>query len=256
MKLELDGVTCRYGKKTVVHELSLSLVTGEILALFGPNGAGKTSLFKTVLGLMSPAAGKILINGKSLERYSPGRRAGFIAYVPQSRQTAFPYRVDEVVLMGRFASPGKNDRDAVRRALEELEIGRLADHIYTRLSGGEQQMVLLARALAQETDFLIMDEPLSHLDYGKQHDFLGRMKTLAQGGRGILFTTHSPDHVLLCAHRAALMREGRLVSQGATDRVMTPENMKMLYAMETIIGEATESTPPYCLPLSGKRRNI
>ncbi len=254
MILALKDVSCGYGEKNVVNRVSFSLSKGQALCLFGPNGAGKSTLFKAVLGLIPCREGEISLNGMPLERFTPGERARHLGYVPQTRQAAFPFTVEEVVLMGRisrmgrFAGPGREDRKAAAAALEEMGIASLAGRIYTRLSGGEQQAVLLARALAQDTEFLIMDEPLSHLDYGRQTDMISRVIRLKGKGKGILFTTHSPNHVLQSGADTVIIREGEILARGGADEVISPDNLKKLYGMDTEVKEGSGHTPPYCVP--------
>ncbi|HAK45586.1 MAG TPA: iron ABC transporter ATP-binding protein, partial [Spirochaeta sp.] len=190
MKLEMKKFSCGYGSKPVVSKINLSVKTGEVLCLLGPNGAGKTSLFKTMIGLLKPLSGSISFDGRDLDGMRAAEKARLIAWVPQSHDAAFPFSVIDVVLMGRtcfvgnFSSPKTSDYNIAVDALETLGIEHLRDEEYTRISGGEQQLVLIARALAQRADFLIMDEPTSNLDYGNQMRVLLRIKQLAAGGRG------------------------------------------------------------------------
>ena len=172
--LEVSGLAFGYGRRRVGAGLDLTVRAGEVLCLLGPNGGGKTTLFKTLLGLLPPLAGAIRLDGEDVARWSRRRLAARLGYVPQAQGATFPFRVSDVVLMGRasrlgpFASPGPADRAIAARALASLEIAHLAERAYTEISGGERQMVLIARALAGEPRILVMDEPTASLDFGNQ----------------------------------------------------------------------------------------
>lgn len=156
MLLELKSVSCGYGEKSIFQDISFSVARGETLCLLGPNGVGKTTLFKTILGLLPPLAGEILLSGENISAWTVEERARRIAYVPQVHTPPFPFTVHDVVVMGRAAHigrlgiPGKKDRRIADDAIEMLGIGHLAQKIYTKISGGERQLVLLARAIAQQ----------------------------------------------------------------------------------------------------------
>ena len=188
MKLELCGVDCGYRDRTVLRGLSFTVSSSEIVCLLGPNGVGKTTLFKTVLGFLKLQGGKILADGEDVRTWSRKKYARTIGYVPQSHTPPFPFTVFDVVAMGRtayldaFASPSQKDLDIAEEALEALEITHLRDRIYTEISGGERQMVLIARALAQQPRLLVMDEPTSNLDFGNQMRVLAQIKRLAEKG--------------------------------------------------------------------------
>lgn len=172
MLLELTNVACGYGAVPLFQNISFTVARGETLCLLGPNGVGKTTLFKTILGLLPPAAGIIRMEGKDIARWGAEERARHIAYVPQTHTPPFPFTVRDVVLMGRAARigrlgvPGKRDCTAAAEAMGLLGITHLAEKVYTKTSGGERQLVLLARALAQEPELLCMDEPTASLDFG------------------------------------------------------------------------------------------
>ena len=178
MILELRGLSCGYGRRKVLSDVNLS-VAGENLCLLGPNGVGKTTLFRTILGAIEPMGGEVLVDGKSIVAQSRRQRARLMAYVPQAHTAPFPFHVIDVVLTGRTAhisltsAPSRHDEEVARAALERMGIADLDDRPYTELSGGERQLVLIARALAQEPRVLIMDEPSSHLDFGNQARLLG-----------------------------------------------------------------------------------
>ena len=165
MMLEGHGLTIGYPDRIVGVGLDVKLAKGEVLALLGPNGGGKTTLLKTLLGLLAPKAGEVRLDGHALSARSIRERARLIAYVPQTHVATFAFPVAAVVLMGRtahgnlFHRPTAKDREVTAAVLEQLGIARLAERPYTMISGGERQLVLLARALAQEPQFIVLDEP-------------------------------------------------------------------------------------------------
>ena len=174
MKLEGQNLSIGYRDRLVGSGLDVGLRTGEVLALLGPNGGGKTTLLKTMLGLLAPRAGEVHLGDRSLASYSSRERARLLAYVPQSHAATFAFTVETGVLMGRsahgnlFSRPAAADRAVVARMLERFGIAHLAHRPYTMISGGERQLALLARALAQEPQFVVLDEPTASLDFGNQ----------------------------------------------------------------------------------------
>ncbi|MCF0120991.1 MAG: ABC transporter ATP-binding protein, partial [Oscillospiraceae bacterium] len=185
--------------RPVLKDISLELEHGGIACLLGPNGTGKTTLLRCLLGLNKPKKGEILLDGQNLEQVPMRKRASLMAYVPQSSSIAFAYDVREIVMMGRVShlAPGAShteaDKKAVMECLEKLQIADLAERRFMELSGGERQMVLVARAMAQQARYLIMDEPTANLDYSNQIKILRTIKELAKSGYGVLMTSHYPD---------------------------------------------------------------
>jgi iron complex transport system ATP-binding protein len=229
------GLTIGYRDRVVGRGLDVSLAQSEVLALLGPNGSGKTTLLKTLLGILAPLAGAALIDGRPISSYAASARARRIAYVPQSHVPTFGFTVETVVLMGRtahgslFSAPSAADRQVANRALERFGIAALKERPYTMISGGERQLVLLARALAQEPQFIVLDEPTASLDFGNQGKVMREMRALAAAGHGVLFTTHDPNHALRAADRAFLIREGECVAEGAVRDVLTRARLESLY---------------------------
>jgi len=244
--IKLEKVSCGYGSREVVSQFSAAVAAGDVFCLLGPNGIGKTTLFKTILGLLPSRGGHLSLDGRDLTRMSAQERARLIGYVPQAHVPPFAFSVFDVVLMGRtahlgtFGRPGRRDRRAAEDSLERLGIGFLRDRVYTQLSGGERQMVLIARALTQEPAFLMMDEPTSNLDFGNQARVLQNIRRLAGEGLGVIITTHFPDHVFQCGNRVALMRPGRPHLVGEVDEVMTEENLQSAYGVPVAIVAAAD----------------
>jgi len=226
-----------YLGKTVLHDANLELAPGQVLSLLGANGAGKSTLLRIILGLLAPQNGEVRLGGRLLRGYPRRELAGHLAYVPQVHATPFPYSVREVVLMGRlpatgmFAAPSRQDRTIAEQALARLGIGHLAERAYTEISGGERQMALIARALAQGSRLLILDEPATGLDYGNQIALLDLLRSLAADGYGILKTTHHPDHVLASSDRVAILKDGHIIANGPPEEVMSGALLSDLYGV-------------------------
>jgi iron complex transport system ATP-binding protein len=241
MNLEARALAFGYPGKPVGHGVDLTVAPGDALCLLGPNGAGKTTLFKTLLGLLPPLGGEIRIGGAPLKRLSRREIAQRIAYIPQAHTPPFPFAVRDVVLMGRtarlgpFESPGRADRDAAERALDLLGIAALAYADYTRISGGQRQLALIARALAQETPLLVMDEPTASLDFGNQALVLRQIRRLVDRGFGLVLSTHDPDHAFACATRVMLLHDGGALAEGTPEDVLTPDHMRRLYGVTVTI---------------------
>ncbi len=239
--LEFHNTRMGYNGKTVLKEVNFSMSSGEIICILGPNGVGKTTLFKTILGFIPPISGEISLNGKNITDFSPKEFARMVAYVPQSHAIPFPYKVKDIVLFGRtvhmgmFQTPGRKDKRIALEAMELLEIRHLADRSFTELSGGERQMVIFARALAQEARFIILDEPTSNLDYGNQVRVIRKVNELKKQSVGILMATHSPDHALMVASRVIMINEGKLYKSGDPITTITAENLKNIYGIEVSV---------------------
>src|SRR5262245_12442784 len=235
MMLEGYGLTIGYPDRVVGVGLDVRLVKGEVLALLGPNGGGKTTLLKTLLGLLLPKAGEVRLDGRALSSHSVRERARHIAYVPQTHVATFAFPVEAVVLMGRtahgnlFRRPTAKDREVAAAALARFGIAPLAERPYTMISGGERQLALLARAFAQEPQFIVLDEPTASLDFGNQGRVMREMQVLAKSGLGVLFTTHDPNHALRAADRAFLLRAGECVGEGPVKDILNKAQLEALY---------------------------
>jgi iron complex transport system ATP-binding protein len=236
--LEARDLHCRLGSRTVLGGISLRIQPGDNIALLGANGAGKSTLLRILLGLLRPHAGEVLLAGKpqsSLKRRSIAR---LMAYVPQSHTPSFPFSVRQIVVQGRLPlnglgqAPSRDDHVATERALTEMGIEALAERTYTELSGGERQLVLIARALVQQARLIVLDEPVTGLDYGHQLRLLQHLEKLANQGLAILASTHRPEHALASANRAWVLDQGLLIADGPPRGVINTDLIQRLYQIK------------------------
>lgn len=234
--------------------ITLEARAGEVLCLLGPNGSGKTTLFKTLLGLISPLAGAVVIDGDPIDRLDRRALARRIGYVPQAHAAQFPYLVEDIVVMGRtahmglFSKPSREDRDRARAALASLGIEDLADREYTRISGGQRQLVLIARALAQDAPAIVLDEPTASLDFGNAVLVLSEVRRLADRGLVVVLSTHDPDHALGIGDRVAFLHEGHLKACGEPAEILTAGLLEEVYRVAVRI-ERLSSGQTVCAPV-------
>jgi len=236
--LEARGLGYGYPGREVGRGLELALSAGEVLCVLGPNGGGKTTLFRTLLGLLDAQAGEVRLEGAllgALPRAEVARRMG---YVPQGSAAQFAFTVRDAVLMGRtahvglFAAPGAADRAAADAAIAALGIAALAGRVITELSGGERQLAMIARALAQGARLLVLDEPTASLDFGNQVRVLREIRSLAAEGYAVVFSTHDPGQAFLAASRVLLLAQGGALRQGTPEEVITSDNLRAVYGVE------------------------
>lgn len=235
----------RGSPEPALRGVSLHVAEGEVAALLGPNGSGKTTLFQCLAGLWRPEGGSVRLGGAEVRALSPRERARRVAVVPQNHAPAFPYTVLDAVLMGRAAhlgplsAPCRRDRELAEQALAAVGVTQLGGRVYTRLSGGERQLVLIARALAQEAPVLLLDEPTSHLDFRNQFLVLERVREIAAERRlTVLMTLHDPNLALGFARRVILLRAGAVAAAGPVDEVLVEANLSKLYGFPVRVVEA------------------
>lgn len=234
--LEIRQLAIGYDEP-IIKDLSLEVKASEFVCVIGANGIGKTTLFKTLLRILPKLSGQVLLDGTEIEDFSTKEFAKKVAYVPQAHVPPFPFEVIDVVIMGRtaalgtFAVPSKQDVLIAENLLELLGIEKLKNKKYTEISGGERQMTLIARALAQEAGTVILDEPASSLDLGNQWKIFTQIRKLAKKGLGILMSTHNPNHVLSFADKTLAIFEDSTWMFGETNDVLTSENLSRIYGL-------------------------
>ena len=237
MSLSVESLSFSYGRTAVLWDVTFAAEKGELLSVLGPNGVGKTTLFRCILGTLTPASGRVTVDGCDLTTLPPRERARRIAYIPQIHPATFGYTVLDTVLMGAarqlnaFQQPGAAQLRQAEEALEQVGAAHLRERSFTRLSGGEQQLVLIARALAQKAEVLMMDEPTSALDYGNQLRILQMVRRLAAQGYTVILSTHNPQHALTFATTLLALHGGTAAAWGRPAQVLTPELMETLYGV-------------------------
>ncbi len=242
--LEVKGLHFRHQhtEVDVLKGVEFNVNGGEITTLLGPNGSGKTTVFKCIAGLWKPQRGEILFGNKNISNLPYEKRAKMLAIVPQEHEPPFPYSVLDAVLMGRvshvgvFSSPSKYDYLKAEEAIETVGIAHLKEKAYTKISGGERQLVLIARALAQEAPILLLDEPISHLDFRNQLLVLGKVRGIAREKElTVLMTLHDPNLAMLFSDKAVMINEGHIVSNGVPQSVITEDNLRKVYGINVSI---------------------
>lgn len=227
--------------RDVISQVTISADRGEAIALLGPNGTGKSTLLKCMAGLLSPSYGSVHLDGMDITGMARSAVAKRIGFVPQSQSSPFPYLVHEVVLMGRashlglFQNPGTDDMQRSDEALRMVGIPHLASRPCTNLSGGEWQLVLIARAIAQQPDILLLDEPTSHLDIGNQMKVLRVIDRLKREGLCIIVATHFPDHAFMTADRVVILKDQMVITDGSPDQEITNSLMEEVYGVPVAV---------------------
>ncbi|MBL26070.1 MAG: ABC transporter [Rhodospirillaceae bacterium] len=241
-----EALSIGYGSTVVASDIDLTIEAGSVTCLIGPNGAGKTTLFKTMLGLIPPLGGLINVDGAPIGRLKRAEIAHHVAYVPQAQFSEFAFTVLDLVVMGRtahlglFAAPRQTDVDAAMSALERLGIASLAERDIRRISGGQRQLALIARALVQEAALIVMDEPTASLDLGNRLLVLDTIRSLAVAGPAVLVSTHEPEQAFAIADQVALLGRGTGCEVGPVDTVLTADRLSRLYGTALLV-EATPS---------------
>ena len=241
--------------KEILHYVNFSVESGQFLAVLGPNGAGKSTLFRCLMGAQSGFSGEVTLDGTSITSLSGRERAKRIAYIPQLHRPTIGYTVLETVLMGTtrqlgtFSQPKQTQVDAAMTALETVGIAPLAERNVAHLSGGEFQLTLIARALSQQADVLLMDEPTASLDYGNQFRILSQVKALCKQGYAVIISTHDPQHALTFADNVLALDKGAVPAFGKAEQVMTAELLQRLYGVAVTFTEVDGQT--FLVPQKG-----
>lgn len=255
--LTLSHLSAAYGKRPIVRDVSLTVRAGEVMALVGPNGAGKSTLIRVISGVVRAAGGEARLDDRDLLRLSPGERARLVAVVPQLVHLPDAFTVGEIVLMGRtphlqlWAGESQHDCTVAWQALKKTQTDGLVDRRVYELSGGEQQRVVIARALAQEPRVLLLDEPTAHLDLKFQLGVLELVRSLArEHGLAVLMTLHDLNQAAVYADRVALMEQGKIVAQGSAREVFTPQQLGRVYGVRVVVGLHPEYGTPLIAPVA------
>lgn len=257
-KISIENLKFRYesSREYVLKGVSMEFPDGKITAVLGPNASGKSTLFKVLIGVLPPNEGNIYIDGKNVGNLNRNHLSRLIAWVPQEEDTFFPYMVFEYVLMGRaphldfLSLPNRRDEEIVDSVLLNLGLSNLAYRKVTSLSGGEKRMVSIARALSQESNVLILDEPTAHLDLGNKAKVLNVIKQMANSGRTVIFSTHDPNEASLISDNVILMNGGEVVGMGSPAEAITKEVLEKIYGTQVVVSEV-EGKPVIGLPLKG-----
>lgn len=254
MSIEVKNLSFSYGDRPVLHDISFTVESGEFLSILGPNGVGKSTLFRCVLGLLSGYTGQVLVDGIDSRSFSVREAARHVAYIPQSSHPIFNYSVFDIILMGRtsglstFRSPKKADTEICEWAMEKVGIARLRDRCFHRLSGGEQQLVLIARALVQKAPILMLDEPTANLDFGNQLLVLEQARNLAREGYTVIQTTHHPEQSYMFSDRILTIQKGRVLTQGRPEEVLTENTIHALYGVDVDVVSLYRDQARICIP--------
>ncbi len=241
--LEIRDLWFSYGDKPVLQGINLML-NDSVGCLLGPNGVGKTTLIKCIVGILKPQKGEILLDNINLLSLGYRDRAKLVSYVPQEFHINFPYTVHEVVLMGRnpYINPVKGptgeDEERVDEVLELLGIKNMENRQFTSLSGGEKRLVLIARALAQDSKLVVLDEPTSFLDFKNRISILSIIRDVARKtGRLTLLTLHDPNLACLFCDKVYLLKAGRIIGSGVPDKIINEDNIEKIYGLEVKVIE-------------------
>lgn len=240
MNIEARDLHFAYAATEILKGISFKASQGEIIAVLGPNGAGKSTLFNCLLGFLKPSAGSVLVDGTDMASLARRQIAGSIAYIPQSQTPSFNHSVIDCVLMGAanrigtFSAPGKKERYKAMEILRSLGIESLANRGYLQISGGERQLMLLARAIFQDARILIMDEPTANLDFGNSYRVMQRILALKQKGYCILMSTHDPNQAIAFATRIIAIKGGNVIADGDPS-VLTSAVMRTLYDVDVTV---------------------
>jgi iron complex transport system ATP-binding protein len=255
MILTVEQAGFRYDRRRLIFsEISFALAEREVLCILGPNGIGKSTLIRCLANLHLLCFGSIRLHGRDIRSLQRRDVAKMIGYVPQAHEIVFPFPVREFVLMGRaphlalFASPSREDRARAEDAIDLVGIERCADVPVNEISGGEYQLAMIARALTQEPEVLLLDEPTSHLDFGNQIRVLEIIDRLAENGLAVVMSSHFPDHAFLSSNRVAIMQHGTFMAYGDADAVVTEENLRRTYGVDVSIAYSHDVERQVCMP--------
>lgn len=255
--ISIKSLNFKYKDRPILKNISFEAQSGDLICVLGPNGVGKSTLFKCILGLLKGYEGEVLINNNNIKNLSRKLIANEIAYIPQSHFPTFNFSVFNVVLMGTTShfsvtsSPSKKEEDLVNETLEKLGISHLKNRGYGEISGGERQLVLIARALTQKAKVLIMDEPTANLDYGNQVKVMKKVKELSDEGYTIILSTHNPEHAFLYANKVMVIYGGEITNFGVPKDILTEDLLEKIYNVKVSLYDISnnDNMLRICVPL-------
>ncbi len=250
MKVSMEKISYSYGRKVALTDVTASVPAGSLTGIIGPNGSGKSTLLRILGYVARPASGRVTYDGADISSMSPMGRARLIGAVLQDQGTQFPFSVEDVVEMGRFpyngmlGRPGRHDTEAIQKAMAMAGVLGLEGRQITTLSSGERQRVFIARALAQEPKVMLLDEPTSHLDISYQLEVMEILKGLAALGTTVIIVMHDLNLAGLYCDRLIALKEGRVVSEGLPDDVLTADNILEIYGVRAVVKNNPETSRP------------
>ena len=254
MSIKIEDLRFSYGSHEVLKGISFDAEYGDFISVLGPNGVGKSTLFRCMLGLQEPSGGTVTVDGRDISGMTAAELARAMAYIPQSHNPVFNYSVLDMVLMGttsqlsRFASPGKAQMKMAEAALARMGISYLRDRGFSHISGGERQLVLLARAIAQQAKILVMDEPSANLDFGNKLRVMKTVKGLTEDGYTVIQSTHDPDQAYLYSDKILALHGGTVLAFGQPRHVMNEELISKLYNVDVEVCSMQDDAVRVCIP--------
>lgn len=238
MILEVKDLSFKYNNNRLIfHDVNFNVDSGEILSILGPNGSGKSTLLNCIANLYKPLSGEILLNGGPISKMNLRHIAQIIGYVPQIHIPTYAFTVREFTVMGRtpyigaFKTPSRTDYKIADRALEQLGISHLKNKAYTEISGGERQLVLIARVITQQPKIILLDEPTAHLDYGNQHRTVQLIRQLSDEGYALIMTTHNPEHAIILNGKVAILNKKGVLGIGQSVDAINSDTLSDLYGL-------------------------
>lgn len=254
MSIQVSNLCFKYGNRLILDDISFKAEGSQLLSILGPNGVGKSTLFHCILGLLKGYKGEILLSDIGIKGLDVKKMAKLVAYIPQSHYPSFNFSVFDMVLMGTsiqvstISSPGKKQIELVESTLERLGIEYLKNRSYNQISGGERQLVLIARALVQEAKVLIMDEPTANLDFGNQIRVMSVIKSLTKEGYTIIQSTHNPEQAFLFSDVVLALKDGKVLASGVPAEIFTEDLIQTLYGIDVEINSLYEGKIKVCIP--------
>ena len=254
MRMKIENLHFSYGSREVLKGVSFGIDDSGFVSVLGPNGAGKSTLFRCMLGLLEPSEGSVHICGRNIRQMPPAELSHRVAYIPQSHTPVFNFSVFDMVLMGttaqlsRFSSPGKKEAQLAEAAMERIGISHLRDRGCGNISGGELQLALIARAIAQQAKILVMDEPSASLDYGNKLRLMETVKGLTREGYTVIQSTHDPDQAYLYSDQILALYDGKLLARGTPQETISSSLISRLYGVAVEVCSMHRDDVRVCIP--------